>query len=350
MLKSGEGDIFCIGEVNDGKDFIHVLDDVTLDIVLSELDTISDMTRYLDKKEKFIRSGALAMADGEEDLLAYYLTSFSPETNQRDFLMPDGTPCQPGHQLRMLPGNYADLNAKPEFRAKKLADKISYMWDELIQRFTNSMLKDEMIEIEEFPYRFGESELVLRHMALEDRFQRRVRSTALKEMIGQYKKEVARMCRAILPSPTDGRKTGYVFLMLKRPEGDMSSSDYQEKYQDYRKHRRAMLTAYCMHHANQHRHLDRIIGTASEPPADITGMQGSSEELMMIETKDWSKENAKQAIEGAKIFDIGKAGNASTKNYGEDEFPSIDGTPLFNHPLPLNRQQRRMLKAKHRRR
>lgn len=24
MLKSGEGDIFCIGEVNDGRDFIHV--------------------------------------------------------------------------------------------------------------------------------------------------------------------------------------------------------------------------------------------------------------------------------------------------------------------------------------
>lgn len=60
-----------------------MLDDATLDIVLHELDTITDLTAYLSKKERLIRSGRLIVAGGEKDLVAYYMTHT---------IVPDGQP------------------------------------------------------------------------------------------------------------------------------------------------------------------------------------------------------------------------------------------------------------------
>jgi hypothetical protein len=41
--------------------------------VLEHLNTVADFTRYFNKRAAFIRSGKLAFAPGEEDLLAFYL-------------------------------------------------------------------------------------------------------------------------------------------------------------------------------------------------------------------------------------------------------------------------------------
>jgi hypothetical protein len=64
---------FHVGNISKSNGFVHILDDVTLDIVLGELDTITDFTDYLSRKEALFRS-RLCMAAGEEELLAYYLT------------------------------------------------------------------------------------------------------------------------------------------------------------------------------------------------------------------------------------------------------------------------------------
>jgi hypothetical protein len=64
---------FTVGDIAPERGYVHVLDDVTLDIVLPELDTIADFTAYLGAKERLVRSGRLLSAAGEEELLAYYL-------------------------------------------------------------------------------------------------------------------------------------------------------------------------------------------------------------------------------------------------------------------------------------
>ena len=63
---------FVVGDIDPRGSFVHVMDDVTLDIVLGELDTVLDFTDYLTKKAAFIRSGLLRTAAGEQDLLAHY--------------------------------------------------------------------------------------------------------------------------------------------------------------------------------------------------------------------------------------------------------------------------------------
>ena len=48
---------FTIGWLDANRGYVHVFDDVTLNIMLHELDTISDFTDYLTRKETVILSG-----------------------------------------------------------------------------------------------------------------------------------------------------------------------------------------------------------------------------------------------------------------------------------------------------
>lgn len=118
--------------------FIHVLDDATLDILLGELDTIIDFTAYLNKKEDFIRSSRLVFAGGEEDLLAYYLKTMNA-AGQQDFSKPNGASFREGEHITFEHGLYADLR-HPQYIAKEQADKISYLWDNLINAFIQTVM------------------------------------------------------------------------------------------------------------------------------------------------------------------------------------------------------------------
>jgi hypothetical protein len=86
---------FCVGDVNPGGMFIHVFDDVAIKRVLEHLNTITDFTRYLNKRAAYLRSDRLALAHGEEEytkrpnkipncLMLWPLeSSFSPRSGQR---------------------------------------------------------------------------------------------------------------------------------------------------------------------------------------------------------------------------------------------------------------------------
>ena len=58
-----------------GKGFVHVTDEVSFPVLLRELDTISDLTHYLDAKRSFLHSHRHVVTPGEEHLLALYLST-----------------------------------------------------------------------------------------------------------------------------------------------------------------------------------------------------------------------------------------------------------------------------------
>lgn len=62
---------FQVGSVNPEKGFVHVLDDLALDTLMRELDTVYDFTSYLSDKEALVSSGRLGISAGEEDLLGF---------------------------------------------------------------------------------------------------------------------------------------------------------------------------------------------------------------------------------------------------------------------------------------
>ena len=57
---------FTIGQIDPAKGYVHVFDDTALDIVMSTLDTITDFTAYLTKKEQFLTGNRIVMAAGKE--------------------------------------------------------------------------------------------------------------------------------------------------------------------------------------------------------------------------------------------------------------------------------------------
>jgi hypothetical protein len=70
---------FGIGDVRPNGSFIHVFNDQALDLLMNELDTVTDFVQYLLCREQIIRSGILMPVSGEHELLGYYLLSSGPE-------------------------------------------------------------------------------------------------------------------------------------------------------------------------------------------------------------------------------------------------------------------------------
>lgn len=56
---------FVIGDVVPDRQFVHVMDVAGLRMVLTELDTVSDLAEYLDARESFIRGKPANSADSE---------------------------------------------------------------------------------------------------------------------------------------------------------------------------------------------------------------------------------------------------------------------------------------------
>ena len=76
---------FCIGDVDPLGSFVHVFSDVGLDVLMHELNTITDFADYLEKRANFARSGRLSRAYGEENLVAHYAVRVN-EAGEHDFV------------------------------------------------------------------------------------------------------------------------------------------------------------------------------------------------------------------------------------------------------------------------
>lgn len=109
---------FVIGDVDPDSPFVNVLDEATLDIVLGELDTITDIAAYLGKKERLIRSGQLISAAGEEELVAYYMTHMN-SSGEHDFTNPDGTSLGENDRISFDVGFYDNLLKNKQYQAKR---------------------------------------------------------------------------------------------------------------------------------------------------------------------------------------------------------------------------------------
>ena len=168
-----------------------MLDDVTLDVILREIDTISDFTSYLTKKENLFRSKKTVMAAGEEDVLAHYLTYMNKQ-QQHDFVVGkrfDG--------VSFPEGAWAKVAINPQYLAKKDANKSSYAWDELIEKFNSHVLGGTLAQGNERP--LTDHEQGLRQLASELRFSRRSLVRALFDLLATTPDGQNKM-RMVLPN------------------------------------------------------------------------------------------------------------------------------------------------------
>jgi len=155
---------FTVGQVDPTRGFVHVLDDTSLDVLLRTLDTISDFTAYLAKKEALILSGRLVWAAGEDDLLGYY-AKYLNEQEEHDFVIPEHV-----KGVTIDEGFWEAFVRSPDRARQVAANEVSYAWDRLIEKFnyhalTNTQYRSQHTDV-------NNHERIVRFMAREPRTRR----------------------------------------------------------------------------------------------------------------------------------------------------------------------------------
>ena len=152
----GADGVVPIHSADFGKGFVHVIDEASLKALLGELDTIQDLTDYLSAKEILYSSVAVQCAGSEGNLLGFYVMKGRkfPITTAK-FHVEDGV--------------WRAIQKRPEFIARKDADKISYEWDKLLEFIASQ----ESRTPEGTRLAMNQKELVIRAMAEEPRVFRR---------------------------------------------------------------------------------------------------------------------------------------------------------------------------------
>lgn len=237
---------FFVGDVQPRRNYVHVLDDVTLDIILRELDTVTDFIDYLCQKEGLIRSGKLLAAEGEENLLAYYLSN--TKNDKHHFRLPAGH-----EQLLVADGEWQKFDKRLEVNQKRRADKISYLWDEIIEELSRHTVGGTTLEgsVKDV----AEAETGIRIMAAETRLSRRVLAGALRDRV--ISTPPTKFSKRIIVSNSDPT-LAYVFIALP----DATKDEDQDRH---RRFRREYLGNYCFVLAWKHRELRTIVGIARRP-------------------------------------------------------------------------------------
>lgn len=251
---------------------IHIFTRQFTEIVLNELNTIKDFIEYLKQKESLIYSGKrILLLGGEQELLAYYLAnerSFEKLTDV-DFLV-------------LQEGLWDELQKKPEWKAKKKEDIISYGWDDIINRAHLCG---------------GEYEIVARELARLSRFERRVLSKAFFE--GHVKAhnenhDIRRIAKVV--------GTTYCFLFMDDPEP--------------RDRRKAMLGAICFIARGKNPDNKKVVGIATE----MKMRPMCSFDFCLLEIPEWNVQ-AQQEMERLQR-ETGVFTNFTQKIVHEDEYPS----------------------------
>jgi hypothetical protein len=334
---------FAVGDIDPQGPFIHVLDDATLDIVIGELDTVTDFTAYLTKKVELIRSGNLFSAGGEEDLVAYYMVRMNPQ-GQHDFTWPDGQPLRQGDFLHIGTGQYEQLQNDPQYIAKREADRQSYVWDTLIKTFTDHMIAGTSIAIDGEPFVLSDSEEAVRYMALVPRFTRRLLGKSILEVY-EKGRDKPRFTRSFLPGnfSADG-ETGFFFMTVAVPERELPDG-----YNQYRTARRRMLEIHALSLLEKYPVLKRVVGIGTEPATK----GGSSEDIILVGEVQWTPRLRTDLGQGRELFGIMQDGKMIEQHTDEWEYPPVEPYPPHAKspaPLGMNRKQRRAMNSAQRRR
>jgi hypothetical protein len=321
---------FCIGDVNPDGPFVHVFNMATFDIVMSEFDTITDFTKYLNARADLIRSGKLFLSPSEAELVANYLLMLEPNGEHRFPMISDvkDANADVGTAIGFMQGEYAYLVRSPEYQRRWTANRISYEWDRLIGLFTHGVLNDTQFRILDTDPSGALAERALRIMAREDRVQRRVLAEAIigaREALEAQK--MGRLARIVVTRDrSTGEKVAYVFLVLAG-----ANTMAQE---DYRRVRATMLRTYCLAVLHDDRDLKLGVGIAVMAISD----RGDSEDLVAYPQQEWTPELIENLRVDRENFEVlQKPLELKTAPIHASSFPP---DPAFEG---MSRQQRRAL-------
>lgn len=277
----GSGGRIPIASPRSPRGEVHVFDERALEIILSELDTITDFCDYLTAKEDQLR-GKLVVAEGEESLLAVYLRYGRKFPGELDALHLDGD-------------LWANFVRNPAYEAKKQADRDSNAFDEIIERISAEVLSGTL-EIDSHP---SETERVLRVMAREPRFHRRMLGRSFKECLLKSARHEAGNARLTF-SPSG---VTYVYLAARRERP--------------REDRIEELSARCIIARALKPENKTVVGIATER---LDGRVGLSIDCCLLDLPSMSEEQRREAERLRS--ELGLFAEPEWFTNSEDEYPT----------------------------
>ncbi len=270
---------YCETDVNQTQPFIieidrrkpvHIFDSHNFSIVLGELDTVSDLSNYLDEKLRAVTKFDSLLYCGEEDLLGHYLLNYDEETKRHII----GTNRDDVNSVMIGEGEWNDFIKTDLYKNTKNEDRISYFWDELIQRTCQNALNGTL----------GGNSDILRgqsaifEMVKEPRFIRRALADRIRRTIMNFPDDPDQFTRQVTFLPSHLPDVGYVFFQLRVSEAYRKQPEYLDK-------RRTLLEIACGAAKNKFPQLTKVIGIGMDAPK-FAG-DTNSEDFILLPCETW---------------------------------------------------------------
>lgn len=252
---------------------VHVLDSHNMPIVLKELDTVNDFSAYLDEKKRAAAAFDYLSYCGEEDLLGHYLLNYDPVT-KRHIIGPKGQDRDKAKGVLIGEGEWHDFVQSDVYKNTKKEDRISYFWDQLIQRTCQNSLEGTL---------GGNSMIVcgksaIYEMVKEPRFMRRGLSEKMLAAVDRFP-DTGVFTRQVTFLSSFEPNVGYVLLQLRVPEKFRAAEDFREK-------RQTLLEIACGAAKNKFPNLLKVIGIGIEAPKFSAG--SVAEDFILMPCESWS--------------------------------------------------------------
>ena len=178
----------------------------------------------------------------------------------------------------------ADLQQRPEYRARQKADEVSYAWDGMIDRAHEAGT--------------SEYERVARELARPNRFMRRCLAKGFFEAhVLAHEDQTHDVFRRVMT--VDGVTYCFLFMDAELP----------------REERRMALASMCLVARDRFRENPRVIGIATEKAFTPE----CSYDFGYIEMAEWTESDAAQAA--AIRRETGTLSNVTERSVHEDEYP-----------------------------
>ena len=243
-----------------GTGFVHVFDEHSLDVVFTELDTITDFVSYLEACEGLVRAGVQPIFNGGgvEDLLAMYVR------NGEGFGLPKE--ALNSESLIVVGGSmWESLVNSREYKERSADLQSSYAWDRLIDHYASDLVSGGMLDMHS--KEVTTDELALVAMVLQPRSYRAALADAFLTFLESKSEKTA--SRAAVGD----RATAFVFLA-----GDSAN----------RENRTRELALRCLVVRGKCPGVTTVVGIATDRPRGTPG--GYSSDIAYIHFDALSEE------------------------------------------------------------
>lgn len=246
-----------------GKGFVHVCDEYSLEALFLALDTITDFVDFLQASEALVHSGASLVIDGGgiEDLVALYLL------HDRSFEI-EGAGERAPDVLIVQNDLWSRLVNSDEFRKMQAELEDSYVWDRLIEHFTDDLLSGGMFDMH--CQEVSDNELALVTMARQSRSARASLGSALKEFL--ERDDLGAAARLVKGEC----ETAFVFSLGPSTDRDTRARE---------------LALRCLVVRGRLQDVRTVVGIATDRPG--TSEIGYSSDIVYLDMPTWTDQNQK---------------------------------------------------------